>query len=300
MGLLDDRAGLAGRVAMVAGGGGGLGRAAALDLAGAGASLALCDVDGDALEDTAAVARDLGADVLTATLDVRRDDALEAFFAEADARFGRLDVLVNVVGGTFRSPFTELSAKGRDALVRTNFTWLVEATQRAALRMRQGGSGGSIVMLTSIEAHRAAPGYAVYASMKAAVTHLARTLAVELGPDRIRVNCIAPDFVPTAGLSQVAGTAGSGSALAAVATDDPGDELTIPLGRKGTAEDVGNCVLFLASDLSSYVTGTTLHPDGGALAASGWMLWPDEGLTARPPRWVLDQLDDRGSPEPGP
>ncbi|MHB8330501.1 MAG: SDR family NAD(P)-dependent oxidoreductase, partial [Acidimicrobiales bacterium] len=286
MGLIDERAGLAGRVAVVAGGGGGLGRAAVLDLAGAGASVAMCDIDAESLSATAADARERGADVLDRVADVRDPDALAAFFADVDERFGRLDVLVNVVGGTFRAAFSDVSAKGREALVRANFSWVADATALAARVMTAGGRGGSIITITSIEAHRAAPGYAVYAAMKAAVTHLARTLAVELGPAGIRVNCIAPDFVPTAGMATVAGSAGSAGALAAAGERDPGDALTIPLGRKGTAEDVGNCVLFLASDLSSYVTGTTLHPDGGALAASGWMRWPDDGFTARPPAWV--------------
>ena len=181
-----------------------------------------------------------------------------------------------------------------------NFTWVVDATQHAARRMAADGRGGSIITLTSIEAHRAAPGYAVYAAMKAALTHLTRTLAVELGPAGIRVNCVAPDFVPTAGLAGVAAGAGSAGAVAAAAGEaqDPGDRLTIPLGRKGRPEDIGGCVLFLASDLAAYVTGTTLHPDGGALAASGWMDWPDDGLTARPPAWVLERLDY--GPEDGP
>ena len=111
----------------------------------------------------------------------------------------------------------------------------------------------------------------------------------------IRVNCVAPDFVPTAGLAAVAGRAGSAGQRAAAAGDgtDPGDFLTIPLRRKGEVADVANAVLFLASDLSAYITGTTLHPDGGALAGSGWMDWPDEGFTARPPAWVLDRLDER-------
>jgi len=283
-------------VAVVAGGGGGLGRASTLDLAHAGARLAICDVDADALEQTASDARQAGAEVLSSLLDVRDSDALATFFSQVDACFGSPDVLVNVVGGTFRAPFTELSSKGRDALVRTNFTWVVDATQQAARRMADSGRGGSIVMLTSIEAHRAAPGFAVYASMKAALAHLARTLAVELGPSGIRVNCIAPDFVPTAGLGAIATTVGSGERRAAESAEgerDLGDRLAIPLGRKGRAQDVGSCVLFLASELSAYITGTTLHPDGGAWAASGWWNWPDEGFVTRPPAWVLDELSGR-------
>jgi len=293
VGFLDERAGLAGRVAAIAGGGGGLGRASALDLARAGVSLVLADVDGVALARTADEARDEGAEVLDMTLDVRDPDALATLFAASDERFGRLDVSVNVVGGTFRAAFADVSAKGRDALVRANFTWIVDAIQLAAARMAAGGRGGSIITITSIEAHRAAPGYAIYASMKAAVTHLTRTLAVELGGAGIRVNCVAPDFIPTAGLAAIAGRAGSAGQRAAAAGDgtDPGDWLTIPLRRKGDPADVGNSVLFLASDMSSYITGTTLHPDGGSLAMSGWMEWPDDGFTARPPAWVLDRLE---------
>jgi len=291
--FLDERAGLAGKVAVVAGGGGGLGRASALDLARAGVALALADVDGEALRSTAEQARAHGVEVLEAVIDVRDPEALAGLFDASHDAFGRLDVLVNVVGGTFRSAFTDVSAKGRDALVRTNFTWVADAIGRAAPRMAAGGRGGSIITITSIEAHRAAPGYAVYAAMKAAVTHLTRTLAVELGGAGVRVNCVAPDFVPTAGLAGVAGRAGSAGRRAAAAGDgtDPGDWLTIPLRRKGELADVSNCVLFLASELSSYITGTTLHPDGGALAMSGWMHWPDDGFTARPPAWVLDRLE---------
>jgi 3-oxoacyl-[acyl-carrier protein] reductase len=275
----------------VAGGGGGLGRACALDLAAAGCALALCDVDAGALSSTLSEARSAGSDVVGEVLDVREPEALAGFFQVVDRHFERLDVLLNVVGGTFRAPFTAVSAKGRDSLVRTNFTWLVDATQLAAERMDRHGNGGSVVMLTSIEAHRAAPGFAVYAAMKAAVTHLARTLAVELGPARIRVNCVAPDFVPSAGLTAVAARSGSGPARAAASASDPGDPLTIPLGRKGVPADVSGCVLFLASELSAYVTGTTLHPDGGVLASSGWWNWPEEGFMARPPSWVLDRLE---------
>jgi NAD(P)-dependent dehydrogenase (short-subunit alcohol dehydrogenase family) len=277
--FLDQRAALAGKVALVAGGGGGLGQAIALDLARAGMHLAICDRDADALEETATEAREIGARVVDGVLDVRDSDALSAFFEIADGAFETLDVLVNVVGGTFRSDFVDVSAKGVDTLIRTNFTWVTEAIQLAATRMQRTG-GGSIMTITSIEAHRAAPRYAVYAAMKAAVTHLSKILAVELGPARIRVNCIAPDIVPTVGMGRLLGAGGRDA-------DDPVDAVQIPLARKGHAEDVGNCALFLASDLSSYITGTTLHPDGGALASSGWLLWPGAGWTARPPAGAL-------------
>jgi len=286
MSFLDDRAALKGKVALIAGGGGGLGQAVALDYARAGMTLALCDRDADALSSTASSARHLGAEVIEGVLDVREPDALGGFFERLDSELGRLDVLVNVVGGTFRSPFVDVSSKGVDVLIRTNFTWVTEATRLAATRMREGGRGGSIITITSIEAHRAAPGYAIYASMKAEVTHLSQILAVELGPDRIRVNTIAPDIVPTVGMGRFLRAGEEQSDVTAPETDGI-DQMQIPLGRKGTVEDLGNCALFLASDLSSYITGTTLHPDGGALAGSGWLRWPEIGWTARPPTSVL-------------
>jgi 3-oxoacyl-[acyl-carrier protein] reductase len=289
--FLETRAALAGKVALIAGGGGGLGRAVALDFARAGMDLAICDRDADTLSSTATELREIGATVTASVLDVRDADALSGFFEVTDGAFDHLDVLVNVVGGTFRSDFLDVNAKGVDTLVRTNFTWVADAIRLAASRMTASGSGGSIMTITSIEAHRAAPRYAVYAAMKAAVTHLSKILAVELGPAGIRVNCIAPDIVPTVGMGLLMGAGGRDA-------DEPLDAVQIPLARKGRAEDVGNCALFLASDLSSYITGTTLHPDGGALASSGWLQWPGAGWTARPPAGLVSQAQgDAGPPK---
>jgi 3-oxoacyl-[acyl-carrier protein] reductase len=281
MSYLDERADLGGRVAIVVGGGGGLGRACAVDLGGAGMRLALCDKDADALAATAAGISDAGGEVMAGELDAREPEELAAFFAEVDERYGgQLDVLVNVVGGTFRQSFDESSPRGWDALIRTNFTWLLHSTQMAIPRMVP--SGGSIINITSIEGHRAAPGYAVYAAMKAAVTSLTRTLAVELAPSNIRVNTIAPDYIPTPGLASVL-----------VGTDETRalqHRVSTPMGREGNFEDAGGCALFLASNLSSFVTGTTLHPDGGAIASSGWFNWPDAGFLNHPPPAVLEHL----------
>ncbi|HXA34158.1 MAG TPA: SDR family oxidoreductase [Acidimicrobiales bacterium] len=281
MSYLDERAGLDGRVAMVLGGGGGLGQACAIDLGGAGMRLALCDKDAAALENTASAIAGGGAEVMTGVLDARDPEALAAFFAQVDEHYGgQLDVLVNVVGGTFHQAFEESSPRGWDALIRTNFTWLLHSTQMAIPRM--GAGGGSIINITSIEGHRAAPGYAVYAAMKAGVTSLTRTLAVELAPRNIRINTIAPDYIPSPGLqSMVVGTEESRALHHRIGT---------PMGREGNFEDAGGCALFLASNLSSFVTGTTLHPDGGAIASSGWFNWPDAGFLNHPPESVLEHL----------
>ena len=117
------------------------------------------------------------------------------------------------------------------------------------------GAGGSIINVTSIEAHRAGPGYAIYAAMKAALANLSQSLALELGARGIRVNCIAPDVIPTPGI---------------------GDDLPpTPLARRGHPDDVAGAAVFLASELSRFVTGTTLHVDGGNRAAGGWRRRPD-------------------------
>jgi 3-oxoacyl-[acyl-carrier protein] reductase len=282
MSYLDDRADLAGRVAVVVGGGGGLGRACAVDLAGAGMRVALCDRDAAALSETAQAITDAGGEVMKSEFDARDADALSAFFGEVDARYGaRCDALINVVGGTFRQRFTESNPRGWDALMKTNFTWLLHSTQLAVARMRP--DGGSIINITSIEAHRAAPNFAVYAAMKAAVTSLSRTLAVELAPEGIRVNTIAPDYIATPALSSL----NQGVSEEQVVLQH---QISTPMGRVGRFEDAGGCALFLASNLSSFVTGSTLHPDGGAIASAGWFNWPDEGFLNHPPPHVLEFL----------
>jgi 3-oxoacyl-[acyl-carrier protein] reductase len=251
----------------------------------AGMHLSLCDKDRQSLDEVAGLVSAAGGEVITAELDARDADALTAFFAATDDRFSsRCDVLVNVVGGTFRQPFVESNPRGWDAIMRTNFTWLLHSTQLAVARMQAQG-GGSIINITSIEGHRAAPGYAVYAAMKAAVTSLTRTLAVELAPDHIRINTIAPDYIPSPGLAS----------LAVVGTEEETElqhRIGTPMGRIGTFEDAGGCALFLASNLSSFVTGTTLHPDGGAMASAGWFNWPGEGFLNHPPQDVLAHILD--------
>lgn len=292
MGFWEERANLDGKVAVVTGGGGGLGRAIALDLARAGVDIAFCERNPEFVERTEQELRGLGRKVFSRGMDVRDYNALATFFEDFDKTFSRLDILVNVVGGTFKADFTTTNPRGWDTLVRTNFMHVLQATHAAVARMRTGGQGGSIINLTSIEAHRAAPGYAVYSAMKAGVTHLSRTLAVELAAERIRVNNIAPDMTPTEGM-QLLRFGADGT------TPDPratalADRIAIPMGRKGRLEDIGNCALFLASDLSSYITGMTLHPDGGAFASSGWFNWPETGYANGAPSSVLAFLDSEG------
>ncbi len=283
MGWFEERGGLAGTVAVVTGGAGGLGEAIVSDLAANGVRLGVIDVDGEAVDGLRRSLAERGCDAIVHQGDARDVDALSALFAAADERWGRLDTLVNVVGGTFRAPFTDTAPKGWDALLRTNLLHVLHACSFAAPRMRAGGRGGSIINLTTIEAHRAAPGFAVYAATKAAVEQFARTLAVELAPDGIRVNNVAPDCTPTPNIVKLS----SGDEALSTPT---GVRVAIPMGRVGHVTDVSNCVVFLASGLSAYVTGTTLHPDGGTFASSGWFNWPDTGWANHAPTSLLKHL----------
>ena len=260
------RAGLSGTVAVVTGGAGGLGEGITRDLAANGVRLAVLDIDKDASERMRA---ELGDGHVVRHGDARQAADMEGMFGEVSSRWSRLDTLVNVPGGTFRADFVDTNPRGWDALIRTNLLHVMHACSLAVPLMRAGGRGGSIVNLTTIECHRAAPGYAVYSAGKAGVEQFARTLAVELAPDQIRVNNVAPDYTPTANMARIVG---------GERPEPPfGHRISIPMGRPGVVEDVSGCVVFLASALASYVTGQTLHPDGGAWASSGWFNWPDEG-----------------------
>jgi len=248
------------RVAVVTGVGQGVGKATALLLARFGARLAVCDRVADTLAATQSELEAAGASVLSCELDVRDRDAVASFLGDVGAEYERVDALVNNAGGTFFAPFLDVNEKGEAALVAENFTQVTALVRGVVPLMPEGGA---IVNLTSIEAHQAAPGFAVYGAMKAALAHLTRTLALELAPRRIRVNAVAPDAVPTAGDEDV-----RGEMLGAAAEYDPA--VMPPLGYFGTADDVAAAVLFLASDLSRFVTGTTIHVDGGNWAAGGW------------------------------
>jgi 3-oxoacyl-[acyl-carrier protein] reductase len=287
-GMLDERAALSGLIAVVLGGAGGLGRAIAEDLARCGVAVAVGDRDAVALAAIDEDLRRLGAPVLSQRFDARDADAMAEFFDAVDERFERLDILVNVPGGGFWAELAEIRPRGVDAVVAQNFGYVLGATQHAARLMRRGGRGGSIVNLTTIEAHRAMPGMAVYGAMKAAVTHLTATLAVELGRWDVRVNAVAPDMVPTPA-TRAAGWSYDDETGPHATLDNA---ISIPLGRKGNVEEVSSCVLFLASRLSSYVTGTTIHVDGGTHASSGWLRWPSGYRPTVAPDVVEALLDD--------
>jgi NAD(P)-dependent dehydrogenase (short-subunit alcohol dehydrogenase family) len=174
-----------------------------------------------------------------------------------------------------RSLFMETSREDNARDVRLNYGYIVDSVRRAVPLIRRGGRGGSIINFTTIEAHRGAATYAVYAGAKAATTNFSRAMAVELGGEQIRVNLIAPDTSP-ARASNSALYPEDFERLSGLGDDafQQSYNMYVPQKRAPSVEDLTNGVLFLASDLSRSITGTTLHIDGGTIAALGFMDWP--------------------------
>jgi 3-oxoacyl-[acyl-carrier protein] reductase len=294
MGILDERANWQGKVALILGGADGMGRAITVALATAGVDVAFCDINADAIKATLELLKPLDRKVLCAAVDVRDRAALDAFWADFDRQFKRVDIVVNVVGGVRHKAFLDSVPQDWDDNIRKNFAYVVQSCHHAGTRMKAAGRGGSIVNITTIEGYRAAPGFSVYAGLKAGVANLARTLGCELAPFGIRVNCVAPDQTPTPGLfacidpvSYDPPPAGKSEAEIWKLAEEQARN-AIPMGRMGRLEDIENCVLFLASDLSTYLTGQTLHCDGGAMASAGWLHFPKLGFRNRVPLSMID------------
>ena len=285
---------LAGRCAVVTGGAAGIGGSIVAAFAAHGADVLAVDRDEQALgrlvdlvggagasgsvgatgatgaHGAARVAGTSGS-VEPLVLDVTAPDAAERIAAASEP-----DVLVNNVGHFLVPPrsFADSEAGEWAAVEAVNLTHVLRCTRVLLPGMIARGRGGAIVNLTTVEAFRGIPGHAVYAACKAAVTQFGRSLAVEVGCHGIRVNAIAPDVVESPQLPYSEWVPES---------ERERWRTWVPLGRHGTGADVAGAALFLASPLSAFVTGTTVHVDGGTHAAGGW--YPrasGEGWTNRP------------------
>ena len=252
-----------GKTVLVTGGGAGIGRATVATFAQAGARLAVLEIDADR---AAALRRALecdGVDALVVAGDAADGPTVADLAGQIERRFGGLDVLVNNVGDflLLAKPFETYSDAEIDRLYRVNLGHIFTVTRAMIPLLRRRAPGSSIVSVSSIEGFRGIPNCVVYGSLKAAVGGFTQSLALELGPAGIRVNAIAPETTetPQVPVSQV------------VAPEHRGllPHWT-PLGRYGTPEDMAGGIVFLASPLAAWITGTTLHVNGGALAAAGW------------------------------
>jgi 3-oxoacyl-[acyl-carrier protein] reductase len=265
---------LAGKSALVTGGGAGIGRAIATAFAQLGARVIVAEVDpARAAAVSAALAS--SPESWVSVTDVRSVPEVEQLCAEIERRCGLLDVLVNNVGDFLNvvKPFERTSEAEWDALYAVNLRHMFVVTRAAIPLLRRAAHGASIINVSTIEAFRGIPMTAVYSAFKAGVTGFTRSLALELGPHGIRVNAIAPETTETEQVKP---------SVFIPPQYQEHIRRWIPLGRFGAPADAAGCAVFLASELSAWITGTTLHLDGGALAAGGWYRTPDERWTNVP------------------
>jgi gluconate 5-dehydrogenase len=255
-----DAFSLEGKVALVPGGGGAIGSAIAAALAGAGARVTVVDMTQERAHTAAEALRAAGADVLALGADVTAEADCERIVAATVERFGRLDIIVNCVGGGAGKVLHDAQDYPRgdwDWIFELNVRSTLLATQAAVRKMIELGNGGAVVNISSVRADLGInAGYSAYVAAKGAISSLTRQWATEWAKHGIRVNAIRPTFVDT---PQVA-----------MLLDDPafkaGIVSRIPLGRVGDTSDMTGPVVFLASDAARFVTGQVLGVDGGLTA----------------------------------
>jgi gluconate 5-dehydrogenase len=255
-----DTFSLDGKVALVPGGGGAIGSAIAGALAGAGAKVTVVDMTQERAEAAAEVLRGAGADVLALGADVTAEADCERIVAETVAHFGRIDIIVNCVGGGAGKVLHDAQDYPRsdwDWIMELNVRSTLLATQAAVKAMIKAGNGGVVVNISSVRADLGInAGYSAYVAAKGAISSLTRQWATEWAKHGINVNAVRPTFVDT---PQVATLLGDPAFKAGIVS-------RIPLGRVGNTDDGTGAVVFLASPAASFITGQVIGIDGGLTA----------------------------------
>jgi NAD(P)-dependent dehydrogenase (short-subunit alcohol dehydrogenase family) len=270
-------------VVVVGAGGGGIGTAIARIAASEGAFVTAVDRDASALDHAMAAIESVGGHAQPCVVDASSPEGAREIMERATAGAAPLSGLVNVVGGMQRAnwaPLLDCTESNFDALLHANLKIAFLTSQAFARVLKAEQRGGSLVQIATIAALQGMPFGAGYATAKAGLLALARTMALEWGPLGLRVNAVAP------GTIQVPKNAGSG--------ETEQDRAVIPLGRRGRPEDVAAAVLFLLSDLSEWISGQLIAVDGGASIRPGYL--DETGL----PVFVRDEsLRRQLSGEPG-
>jgi 3-oxoacyl-[acyl-carrier protein] reductase len=256
----DNVLGLAGRPVLVIGGGDGIGRESALLLARAGADVALADMVQEKAEAVQKEVEALGVKAVALSGDVTDRAQAERIVAEAADFHGGLEVLINMVGTAGWGDLFELDDEAWELDLSRNLRHHLYVGRAAARRMIDGGRGGRMAFVASVSGLYGAPNHAAYGAAKAALMSLTRSMAQEWAPHGIRVNAVAPDIIATPRV--VAAWKASGQDVAGSAPYE-----RTPLARFGTPAEIAGPLVFLVSDLSSFMTGNTLVADGGAINA---------------------------------
>lgn len=251
------------QVVLVSGAGSGIGKAIAIQCARLGAKLAICGRKVEKLEATAAILRDLGAEIMVRPATIRDAEDVDRLHAEVWERFGRLDHLVNNAGGQFPQAAIDYSVKGWNAVIDTNLNGTWYMMQAAARNWRDRGMPGSIVNIVTV-VWRGMPGVAHTCAARAGVIYLSKTVAIEWAPLDIRINCVAPGAIATEGMDVYSEEARS---------ELPRSNL---MQRFGDATDVADAVTYLIAPSGSFVTGEVVVVDGGN------QVWGDQWTIPRP------------------
>ncbi len=251
---------LAGRVAIITGGGTGIGRAIAHEYARLGAKLVLASRSREHLEPAADELKKKGAEVLVVPTDIRVPEQVEQLCAETSRRFGSIDILVNNAAGNFFSPAEKLSVNGWNAVINIVLNGTFYCSRAAGLRMIEKGRGGNILNIVAAYAWTGGPGTLHSACAKGGVVTMTRTLAVEWAKYKIRVNAISPGPIETEG---------AGSKLWPTPEIRNAMLRSIPLRRIGQPEEVAHAAAYLVSDFADFVTGEVLVMDGGQWLGKG-------------------------------
>lgn len=252
---MDSSLSLDGRVVVVSGaGGGGIGTTVTRMAAEAGATVVAVSRSQDNLDTHVAPLADKGLNVVTVAADASTDEGIATVLDAARAAEGTLYGLVNVAGGAAPAtwmPATRVSRADWRELFTANLETMFFMSQAVAAEIRSQGNPGSIVSVSSISGMNTAPYHVAYGTAKAAIVAATRTMAAELAAEGIRVNAVAPGVTETA------------ASATYVDADPERDQRAIAMGRRGTPEEQAGAILFLLSDLSSYITGQTILVDGG-------------------------------------
>ncbi|MEV7094662.1 SDR family oxidoreductase [Amycolatopsis sp. NPDC051045] len=262
--MILDRFKLTDQVAVVTGAGRGIGAATAVALAEAGADVVIASRTEAQLSEIAARVSEAGRRAHVVAVDLSSPEAAAALAATAVSEFGRLDLVVNNVGGTYPRPLLESSVEFMEEAFRFNVATAHALTTAAAPALLE--TGGSVVNISSVLGRVSGRGFAAYGTAKAALAHYTRLAAADLAP-KVRVNAISVGSVATSALEIVVGNPELRSKM----------EAATPLKRIGDAEDIAATVIFLASRAGGYLTGKILEVDGGLQTPNLELGLPDLG-----------------------